>query len=97
MKFRRGAVTAGIIAALIAILVGLMIAAILGVLGDQWIAVATAAITILGLVLAWWQQEAGRPVPGDGARELAKQLTAQALSEWTAELPNRGLEEHGRR
>ncbi len=97
MIFRRGAVTVAIIAALIAILVGLMIAAILGVLGDQWIAVATAAITILGLVLAWWQQQAGRPAPGDGARELAKQLTAQVLSDWSAELPNRGLEEHGRR
>jgi hypothetical protein len=97
MNFRRGAVMVGIIAALIAILIGLMIAAILGVLGDQWIAVATAAITILGLVLAWWQQQAGRPTPGDGARELAKQLTAQVLSDWTAELPNRGLEEHGRR
>jgi hypothetical protein len=97
MNFRRGAVTAGIIAVLIVILIGLMIAAILGVLGDQWTAVATAAITILGLILAWWQQQAGRPPAGDAARELATQLTAQVLSDWTAELPNRGLEEHGRR
>lgn len=97
MNFRRGTVTFGIIAVLVAILIGLMIAAMLGVLGDQWIAVATAAITILGLVLAWWQQQVGRPTPGDSARELAKQLTAQVLSDWTAELPNRGLEEHGRR
>jgi hypothetical protein len=97
VNVRRGTVTIGIIAALIAILIGLMIAAMLGALGDQWIAVATAAITILGLVLAWWQQQAGRPTPVDSARELARQLTAQVLSDWTAELPNRGLEEHGRR
>lgn len=87
----------GIIVALIAILIGLTIAAILGALGDQWVAVATAAITILGLILVWWQQQASRAAPVVTARELAKQLTAQVLADWTAELPNRGLEEHGRR
>ena len=74
-----------------------MIAAIFGVLGEQWIAVASAAVTILGLLLAYWQQQASRPAPGERARELAKQLAAQVVSDWTAELPNRGLEERGRR
>lgn len=97
MIFRRGSVTAWIIGALITILIGLMIAAIFGVLGDQWIAVASAAITVLGLLLVYWQQQAGRPGPVERAQELAKQLAAQVVSDWTAELPNRGLEEHGRR
>lgn len=97
MMFRRVSVTGWIILALITTLIGLIVAAIFGVLGDQWIAVASAAITILGLLLAYWQQRASRPTPSERARELATQLAAQVVSDWTAELPNRGLEERGRR
>lgn len=97
MNRPRRTVTAWIIGALIAILIGLIIAAVLNVLGDQWIAVASAAITVLGLLLAYLQQRTGQPSPKERAQDLAQQLAAQVVSDWTAELPNRCLEEHGRR
>jgi hypothetical protein len=97
MNRQRGAVTAWLIGALAAVVVGLMVAAILNVLGDQWIAVGSAAITVLGLILAYWQARTVRLDAKERAQELAGQLPAQVVSDWKAELPNRSLDEHGRR
>lgn len=97
MNHQRGAVATWLIGALVAVVVGLMIAAILNVLGGQWTAVGGAAITVLGLLLADWHKRADRPSPSQRAQELAGQLRAQVVSDWTAELPNRSLDEHGRR
>jgi hypothetical protein len=85
-------VVIGIYAALIAILIGVIVAAGFDVLDPQWVAAASAAVPILITLLASSQREAVRRPPEDAARELAGQLGAQTWGDWTAEMPSRGLE-----
>lgn len=88
---RRGAAIA-IYVALILILIGVIIAAAFNVLAPQWVAAASAGVPILITLLASSERESVRRPPEDTARELARQLSAQVLGDWTAELTARGLE-----
>lgn len=88
---RRGAAIT-IYVALILILIGVIIAAAFNVLAAQWVAAASAGVPILITLLASSEREAVRHPPEDTARELARQLSAQVLGDWTAELTARGLE-----
>lgn len=85
-------VAAGTYAALIAILVGTIVAAGFHVLAAQWAAAASAAVPILITLLVTWQARTPRKPQEDAARDLAGQLALQARDNWAAELPGRGLE-----
>jgi hypothetical protein len=82
----------GIYAALIAILIGVIVAAGLGTLNAQWVAAASAAVPILIALLASAQNEASRPLPEKTASEFAEDLAPLVLENWKAELPARGLD-----
>jgi NACHT domain len=92
MRLRHTGVTIGIYVILIAILIGVIVAAGFDVLDSQWVAAVSAAIPILITLLASSQSKARQHAPEDTARELARQLAPQVLGDWTAEMPGRGLE-----
>jgi len=92
MRLRRRGVVIGIYAVLIAILIGVIVAASFDALDPQWVAAASAGVPILIALLASSQREATWRAPQDQAQELARQLAPQVLDEWAAEMPSRGLE-----
>jgi hypothetical protein len=79
VRFPDRGVVRGIYAALIAILIGVIVAAGLGTLNAQWVAAASAAVPILIALLASAQNEASRPLPEKTASEFAEDLAPQVL------------------
>lgn len=95
MRLPRLGFVAVIYAALIAILVGVLVAGFT-LRAAQWIAVATAIVPILTFLILSLQAAAARDAPETRAHKLADQLAPQIWDDWKADLPVRGLDERRR-
>jgi hypothetical protein len=87
---RRAAIA--IYAILVAILIGVIVAAGLGQLAAQWWAGIGVAVSILTVLLTAVQSGAGRAESEKTGRELAQQLAPRVRERWEAEMVARGLE-----